>query len=83
MEEVGDFISKDKKIAQYLEKMRGSSVLGEGLEFQNVRSEMIFENGVKTLRINAQIKNTGSNSRPVPWVRATLYDAKNDEVQFK
>jgi predicted Zn finger-like uncharacterized protein len=58
----------------------GLAVNVRGLEFESVRYQRAFENGVPILQVSGLIKNVSNERLLVPRVRFGLYDASRREV---
>lgn len=56
-------------------------ILGEGLEFRNVTSEMIKEGRTPILVVRGIIANVAKEARPVPLLRLVLLDSGGGTIQ--
>ena len=56
--------------------------LGAGLEIRGVKSERDDTAGKDAIIVWGTISNITEKVRPVPMIRVSLYDARNEEVQF-
>jgi len=56
--------------------------VGAGLEFKDIRSERDGAEGKDVLVVWGSIVNITDKMRAIPKIRVSLYDARNEEVQF-
>lgn len=56
-------------------------ILGEGLEFRNVTSEMVKEGKTPVLIVRGIIANVAKDTRPVPLLRLVLLDSGGNTIQ--
>lgn len=56
-------------------------ILGEGLEFRNVTSEMVKEGKTPVLIVRGIIASIGKETRPVPLLRLVLLDSSGGTIQ--
>lgn len=54
--------------------------VGDGLEFINLASSQVTENGQPLLRVTGFIQNTQDFGRPLPWVLIQVVDTQNRVV---
>ena len=59
-----------------------AGVLGEGLAFENLKSDLEKERGVEVMVVRGTIVNGTEEPMSVPMVRVSLYDAEFNEIQF-
>ena len=55
--------------------------LGAGLEFRDVKSERLVENGADMLVVGGRIDNITDQPRDIPLIRVALVDASNEEIR--
>ncbi len=58
------------------------NTIGAGLEFKDIRSEREEADGKDILVIWGSILNVTDQPKAIPLIRVSLYDARNEEVQF-
>ncbi len=85
---IGAFVAKDRIIRAWpgvegLYSAIGLSgrPLGDGLKFRGIKSEREFAQGVEMLVVRGIIANTKAETRPVPLIKVSLFDASNREVR--
>jgi len=61
--------------------MIGFTQVGAGLQIQNVQNEQELDAGVEVLAVRGRIENVSDKVRPVPMLRAILYDGEEEEIQ--
>jgi len=61
--------------------MIGFHSLGDGLQIQKVQFSQETEAGLEVLVVSGQIQNVTDDVRPVPMIRALLYDGDGNELQ--
>jgi len=82
----GTFFFKDQVVAKIpaLEgvfDMFGFHQIGEGLQIQRVDPIQETDQGLEVLVVRGQIENVDDQPRPVPMLRAILFDAEGHEIQ--
>lgn len=82
----GAFFLKDHVIRAVpaLEKvydMVGFHEVGEGLQIQRVEFAQETDQGLEVLVVRGQIENVSDKLRPVPMLRAILFDSEGEEIQ--
>lgn len=82
----GTFFFKDELVAKVPQlndvfKMIGFHQVGAGLQIQRVEHAQETDQGLEVLVIRGQIENVDEQTRPVPILRAILFDAEGEEVQ--
>ena len=60
----------------------GGDTPGAGLDIRNVRSDRSDAGGKDILAVWGSVINVTDQERMVPQIRVSLYDARNEEVQF-
>ena len=60
----------------------GGDAPGAGLDIRNVRSDRSDAGGKDILAVWGSIINVTDQDRTVPQIRVSLYDARNEEVQY-
>jgi len=60
----------------------GGDAPGAGLDIRNVRSDRSNADGKDVLAVWGSVINVTDQDRMVPQIRVSLYDARNEEVQF-
>lgn len=82
----GTFFFKDELVAKVPQlndvfKMVGFHQVGDGLQIQRVEHAQETDQGLEVLVIRGQIENVADGPRPVPMVRAILFDAEGEPIQ--
>ena len=82
----GTFFFKDELVAKVPQlndvfKMIGFHQVGDGLQIQRVEHAQETDQGLEVLVIRGQIENVADGPRPVPMVRAILFDAEGEPIQ--
>ncbi|MEQ9559210.1 MAG: DUF3426 domain-containing protein [Rhodospirillales bacterium] len=82
----GTFFFKDELVAKVPQlndvfKMIGFHQVGAGLQIQRVEHAQETDQGLEVLVIRGQIENVADGTRPVPMVRAVLFDAEGEPIQ--
>jgi predicted Zn finger-like uncharacterized protein len=82
----GTFFFKDELVAKVPQlndvfKMIGFHQVGDGLQIQRVEHAQETDQGLEVLVIRGQIENVADGPRPVPMVRAILFDAEGENIQ--
>lgn len=82
----GTFFFKDELVAKVPQlgdvfKMIGFHQVGAGLQIQRVETAQETDQGLEVLVIRGQIENVDEETRPVPMLRAVLFDAEGEEIQ--
>jgi hypothetical protein len=82
----GTFFFKDELVAKVPQlndvfKMIGFHQVGAGLQILRVEHAQETDQGLEVLVIRGQIENVDTETRPVPLLRAILFDAEGEEVQ--
>ena len=82
----GTFFFKDELVAKVPQlndvfKMVGFEQLGDGLQIQRVEHAQETDQGLEVLVIRGQVENVAGDVRPVPVLRAILFDAEGEMIQ--
>ncbi|MAY67108.1 MAG: hypothetical protein CMM77_08270 [Rhodospirillaceae bacterium] len=82
----GTFFFKDELVAKVPQlddvfKMVGFHQVGDGLQIQRVEHAQETDKGLEVLVIRGQIENVADGTRPVPMMRAILFDSEGETIQ--
>jgi len=82
----GTFFFKDELVAKVPQlndvfKMIGFHQVGAGLQIQRVEHARESDQGLEVLVVRGQVENVADGPRPVPVLRAILFDAEGEPIQ--